>query len=61
MLLVKTNVEECKNSTDDDDDNADADDSIDSNALKKSLKNVKMLAGIAANDDWMIEWFQCCW
>jgi hypothetical protein len=25
------------------------------------LKNVKMLAGIAADDDWMIEWFQCCW
>jgi hypothetical protein len=55
MLLVKTNVEECKNSTDDDDDDADADDSIDSNALKKTLKNVKMLAGIAADDDWMIE------
>jgi hypothetical protein len=55
MLLVKTNVEECKNSTDDDDDNADADDSIDSNALKKTLKNVKLLAGIAADDDWMIE------
>jgi len=52
MLLVKTNLEECKNATDDDDD---ADDSIDSNALKKSLKNVKMLAGIAADDDWMIE------
>jgi hypothetical protein len=50
MLLVKTNLEECKNSTDDD-----ADDSIDSNALKKTLKNVKMLAGIAADDDWMIE------
>jgi hypothetical protein len=55
MLLVKTNVEECKNSTDDDDDDADADDSIDSNALKKTLKNVKMLAGIAADDDWMFE------
>jgi hypothetical protein len=25
------------------------------------LKNVKMLAGIAADEDWMIEWFQCCW
>jgi hypothetical protein len=56
MLLVKTNPEECKNSTDDDDDDDDnADDSIDSNALKKTLKNVKMLAGIAAADDWMIE------
>ncbi len=53
MLLVKTSLEECKNPTDDDDD--DADDSIDSNALKKTLKNVKMLAGIAADDDWMIE------
>jgi hypothetical protein len=55
MLLLETNVEECKNSTDDDDDDDDADDSIDSNALKKTLKNVKMLAGIAADDDWMIE------
>jgi hypothetical protein len=58
MLLVKTNLEECKNSTDDDDDDDDdddAEDSIESNALKKTLKNVKMLAGIAADEDWMIE------